>query len=151
VSIVGTLTWFGGLAIAILSFLLGKIFSQSEKVLDQKRKAYEAFLSVCPSPNEAHQEVDLTIEFQRKLGILSIYGSAEVVTHAGKYLESFDVTQEQLVDVIEAGHPAFLKLMTDYNRMVWAMRTDAMSWSIFAPTKNARNFKSSILAEEPKK
>ncbi|WP_417807264.1 hypothetical protein [Thioclava sp.] len=141
-SLVGALIWIGSTLIAIVSFLLGKAFSQSEKVLDQKRKAYEDFLRVCPAPNEAHSEREPDIqEVQRAIGILSVYGSQDVLTNASEYFQLFASAQEILSSVTEAGHPEFMSLMTRYNRMILAMREDAMRWSAFAPNKKNREYK----------
>ena len=151
ISLSGSLIWLGGTIVAAISFLLGKAFSQSEKVLDQKRKAYEDFLRVCPAPNEAHSPVDPDITLmQRAIGILSLYGSADAAKYAGEYFFDFAESQSLLRTVTEPGHPRFMQLMTKYNRMVWAMRVDAMTWSMFAPTKKAREYKPSVFTE-PKK
>jgi hypothetical protein len=124
---------------------LGKVFSQSEKILDRKREAYKDFLNFCPSPNEAHldTEVDIT-EIQRKIGVLTLYASLESTQFAAKYFGDFASAQEVLRDIVDPGHPEFIKVVTSYNRMVWAMRNDAMTWSIFAPKKSAREYKPSI-------
>jgi len=133
------LLWLGGISVSIASFLFGKIFSQSENILEQKRRVYEQFILVCPSPQEAHScDVVVSIELQRQIGILCIYGSPDVAKFAGDYFSEFGTAQEILIDVAEPGHPKFLELMTNYNRLIWAMRTDAMTWSLFAPAKSAK-------------
>jgi len=135
----------GGLLLSVLSFLVGKLFSQSEKILDHKREAYSSFLKLCPVPNEAHF-ADKQIDFamMREIGVLSLYASPEATKLAAEYFDGFANAQEELVDVAEPGHPEYLKVMTKYNRMVWAMRNDVMTWSIFAPKKSAVEYKPSV-------
>lgn len=134
-----------GVVASVISFMFGKIFSQSENILDRKREAYGAFLRFCPAPNEAHSnnEMDAT-QFQREIGILTVYASPEVLKNSSSYFSSFAEAQEQLSGIQTAGHPAFIRVMTEYNRMVWAMRTDAMAWSIFAPNKKGREYRPSL-------
>ncbi|KFE35963.1 hypothetical protein [Thioclava atlantica] len=140
-AIVGAL----GLIASLVSFVGGKIFSQSENILDRKREAYKAFLRFCPAPNEAHDAERVnTTELQREIGILTVYASRDVLKFAAAYFTAFAEAQEKLVGVEIAGHPAFIKLMTDYNRMVWAMRNDAMMWSVFAPSRQGRDYRPSL-------
>jgi hypothetical protein len=141
----GSLLWLGGLLFTAVGFLIGKTFSQSEKILDQKRKCYEDFLRVCPAPNEAHgSEEPAATEMQRAVGLLSIYGSSDAIKFAGAYFAEFAKAQPILQSVSEAGHPKFLEQMSHYNRMIWAMRNDAMLWSAFAPARRAREYKASF-------
>ncbi|MEP3034400.1 MAG: hypothetical protein ABJO67_08655, partial [Pseudoruegeria sp.] len=113
----------GGILLSLATFLLGKIYAQTEIILDRKRDAYREFLSQCPCPNEAHTEVAQDyMGFQRNLGVLTIYGSKESLECAGKYFTEFASAQEVLIHVETAGHPAFIKLMTCYNKMIWEMR-----------------------------
>jgi len=141
----------GSLVLAAVSFLLGKVFSQSERVLDQKREAYERFLAKCPAPNEAHceREPDF-MGLQRDIGVLSIYGSKEALIAAGEYFTVFASAQPVLTHVEEPGHPEFLRVMKSYNKMVWEMRKDALTWSVFAPSKKDQEYSPSHFAE-PKK
>ncbi|SMC80675.1 hypothetical protein [Primorskyibacter flagellatus] len=134
--------WFGALLLSALSFLFGKIFAQSERILDQKRKAYETFLTRCPAPDEAHTNVDLkSPEFQRSAGLLTLYSSPKVTLYAAEYFQKFEEAQPELVEISEPGHPRFIEVMSYYNRMVWEMRSDVMMWSIFAPTKHSKEYK----------
>ena len=126
------ITWLGGAVVSIVAFLVGKAYSQSEKVLDQKRLVYQQFLLQCPSPNETHfADFELSIELQRYIGVVSIYGSPDVAARTGEYFAKFDESSEVLREIDEPGHPAFLDLMRAYNDMVYAMRVDVMSWSFF--------------------
>jgi hypothetical protein len=145
VSVESLLIGFGGLLLSAVTFALGKIFSQSENILDRKREIYASFLKLCPAPNEAHSEEFFDFQaMQREMGVLTIYGSPDALKFAADYFNQFAISQEILAGVEEAGHPEFFKVMTAYNRMVWAMRVDTMTWSVFAPTKNAREYKPSF-------
>jgi hypothetical protein len=143
--------WVGTIFVGALAFLFGRIFAQSERVLDQKRKVYEDFLRLCPAPNEAHCETEFdSIEMQRSIGLVSLYGSAEVATSAANYFKVFANGQELLTGVKEAGHPEFIIVMTAYNRMIWKMRTNVMAWSVFAPAKKQQKFNADIPLERVK-
>ncbi len=137
--------WLGGVLVSIFTFFLGKSYTQTENVIAEKRRVYAEFIKVCPGPNEAHSEVDLiSVELQRFLGILTIYGSPDVIKFAGEYFNQFSIAQPELQGIEHAGHTAFLKLMTCYNRMIWEMRKDALMWSFFAPTGESKVYKPSI-------
>ncbi|ASP20631.1 hypothetical protein ANTHELSMS3_01946 [Antarctobacter heliothermus] len=139
----------GALLLSLVSFLSGKVFSQSEKVLDQKRKAYETFLRECPGPNEAHSSVDImSTEFQRVTGLLTLYASNDALQYSSEYFLKFVEAQEELQGVSITGHPKFVEVMTYYNRMVWAMRRDVMAWSIFAPAKTSRAYSQGVFGKE---
>ncbi len=147
--------WFVGaiwsLLISAFAYMIGRIFSQSERVLDQKRKSYEDFLRLCPGPNEAHSSEPMDIvQMQRALGVLSLYGSSDALEFASVYFTEWPKAQSKLVNVTAPGHPDFLELATHYNRMVWAMRKDAMTWSVFAPTKRNQEYKPTLTRETPK-
>ncbi|MGS4983333.1 MULTISPECIES: hypothetical protein [Pseudosulfitobacter] len=90
ITFTGAVVWFGGTVLAGLGFLLGKAFSQSERILDQKRLAYEEFLRLCPAPNEAQfgEEMDVK-QMQRSIGILTLYGSEEALKFASKLFRGF--------------------------------------------------------------
>lgn len=135
------LPWLASLGLAPIGFVFGKIFAQSEKILDHKRSVYEAFLERCPAPQEAHTETDFSdADFQRTLGLLTLYGSQDVLQFAGEYFDVFSDAQSTLIDVATPGHPKFIEVMSYYNRMVWAMRVDATTWSVFSPVKKARKY-----------
>jgi hypothetical protein len=76
---------------------------------------------------------------QREIGILTLYASADALKFPGEYFRTFAYAQEELVAVEIAGHPTFIKVTTAYNRMVWEMRADAMTWSVFAPNERGGN------------
>jgi hypothetical protein len=80
---------------------------------------------------------------------LTLYGSLKALQFAGQYFSDFSIAQEKLDGVDAVGHPEFLKVMASYNRMVWEIRNDAMTWSIFAPAKGSREVKPSF-GIEPK-
>ncbi len=113
-----------------------------------KRDAYRDFLKTCPVPNDAHfEEVPNVTEVQKSIGLLSLYASADVTKFASEYFADFSEAQEVLINVTEVGHPRFLRLMAKYNKMVWAMRNDAMTWTVFAPGKNSKEYRPSFQVE----
>jgi hypothetical protein len=139
------LVWGVGVLFTIVGFLVGKIFSQTEQVIEQKRRVYEKFLEVCPAPNEAHTDRQFeAVDFQRQMGVLTLYASRDSLQFAAEYFQVFADAQSLLVNVHTPGHPKFIEVMTAYNRMVWSMRTDVMAWSSFAPRKRDREYRPSF-------
>ena len=145
-SIVSILGWLLTAVIGALCFLYGKAHGQSEKILDAKRKSYEDFLKFCPAPNEAHERDEPnSVDVQRSLGILSLYGSTDVLKYASEYFIVFAGAQQKLRDVAAPLHPEWRKVATSYNKMVWAMRVDATARSFFAPSRSAREYRPTLL------
>jgi hypothetical protein len=110
---------------------------------------YEEFLRLCPAPNEAHSRTEFdSVELQRSVGLVSLYGSAEVAQSASNYFDAFAKGQEKLSEIEQAGHPDFVKVMSAYNAMIWSMRADVMAWSVFATSKKHRKFKANVPLEQ---
>jgi hypothetical protein len=139
------LTSVGGLVLAILGFLFGRVFNQSEQILSEKRRIYEEFLRVCPRPNEAYEnwgdisEPDHPMNrFQRLQAPLCLYASTSVTLAVGAYIQAFGEASEILGATREELHPAFTKASKAHNDIVIEMRRDAFSWSAFAHTGPSR-------------
>lgn len=132
--------WATGLLVSILSFLLGRVFSQSERVIEQKKTAYENFLNDCPAPNEAYGDLEEIVgqkSFQRGLGVLSLYASPEALLAAQNYFEKLAAAAEILKPDSEALDPAFREVYKAYNSMLFEMRRDALVWSVFRLPRQA--------------
>ena len=69
---------------SIVSFLLGRIYSQSEIILSEKRRVYEEFLEACPRPNQAYYDFSdeelgrLNEKLEVAMAKMSLYASTEV-------------------------------------------------------------------------
>jgi hypothetical protein len=46
----------GEISIAVVSFIAGRLFVQSEAVLTQKKKVYQDYLDVCLTAHEAYKQ-----------------------------------------------------------------------------------------------
>ena len=126
----------GGLTVAIMGFIAGRVFSESEKILSEKRRIYEEFLRVCPEPTVAYDddaEVQfLTDELLRIKSVLMLYASSEVLLALQAYTEEYGRAASILNSGSPALHPACKKLAQSHNRLIKEMRVDGLAWSVFA-------------------
>jgi len=129
--------WFLGALVGIVGFVLGKVFSQSETTLVQKRRVYEAFLVSCPKPDDAYKNLDADAERERqdRLGSvqagLLLYASTNVTQAVGIYLQTFSEVAELLTPESPALDPAFKKLALAHNDIILEMRRDVHAWTVF--------------------
>jgi len=134
--------WFfgaiGGLLISALSFLMGRMFAQSEAILDEKRRIYEEFLRACPKPNDAYAaaaEGNSDARFERMgevQSVLALYAAPNVALAVKHYFEAFGEADGLLTETSPPRHPAFLKAAKAHNDLILEMRRDALSWSAFS-------------------
>lgn len=129
---------FGGLLLAVFSFLMGKLYSQSEKVLAEKRRVYEELLRSFPVPNDAYEEWSPELElerlsqFRKEFGPFLLYATSSVLLAASIYQEKFEQVDHELHPDSEALHPSFKELAKAHNDLILEMRRDALGWSFFA-------------------
>ncbi|SEQ04056.1 hypothetical protein [Thalassovita taeanensis] len=127
----------GGVCLAGFSFLLGRIFSQSEAVLAEKRRVYEEFLTVCPMPNDAYKawtperEQERTEAFQSVYGKLMLYAAPAVTLAISLYLDLLNAADIELGPESEPLHPAFKEAAKAHNDIILEMRRDALGLSMF--------------------
>jgi hypothetical protein len=128
--------WFGGLILTVVGFIFGRVFNQSEQILSDKRRAYEAFLDACPAPNDAYgnwgAEKGAVRDLEKARGRISLYGSQNVMLAVRRYLEIFSEVNPILAKESVPLHPMFLKLAQAQNDVILEMRRDALAWSAFA-------------------
>ncbi|WP_291730639.1 hypothetical protein [Leisingera sp. F5] len=143
-SIIEVALGFGGLLLAAFSFLFGRMFSQSEAVLADKRRVYEEFLVACPGPNEAckdwtpEREIERADTFQAFYGKLCLYAAPPVMQAVNRYLVLLDEADKLLSPNSEALHPAFQEAAKAHNDIILEMRRDALGWSMFGYSGKTR-------------
>ena len=130
--------WLGGIALTILGFLFGKVFSQSEVILSDKRRIYEEFLRICPQPSDglgddAEELLGGRIaKLNEHKGPLLIYASPDVIIALSEYLKSLS----SLLDTkhTDARTIADIQRLATQaqNSLIIEMRRDVLSWSVFA-------------------
>ncbi|SDX19105.1 hypothetical protein [Litoreibacter albidus] len=127
----------GSLILATISFLLGKIFSESEKILAEKRSAYIDFLNVLPPTNDAYlnnSEEDF-IQMMRPSEEMSprllFYADTNVVFAWKALIEAYGSAQSNLNPSSPALAAEYKALARAQNDLVLEMRRDAFRWSIF--------------------
>ncbi|MBC7137313.1 MAG: hypothetical protein H5U17_00985 [Defluviimonas sp.] len=129
--------WFAGIVgtvfVSAVSFVLGRVFSQSEAVLAEKRRFYEAFLRVCPHANDAYSDnATATWERIREVqAVLAMYAPYQVMLALSLYQQAFAEADAVLTDNSPQLHPAFKKAAKAQNDLILEMRRDALSWSAF--------------------
>lgn len=123
--------------IALLSFLLGRLWHHSEIIMLGRQRAYASFLGKCLLPGELalpgeKPEIESLILSLREAGAeVSLYASDHVNKSIGKYLGkigyligAFGMPPEELsADIAEAN--------SLYDTMIAEMRRDVLSWSLF--------------------
>jgi hypothetical protein len=129
----------GEVSIAVVSFITGKLFVQSEAVLAQKKKIYQEYLDVCLTAHDAYKQsaenpekddqVIVDLEKIRPKGEFFLYASQEIIILAGLHVETLSKAYGEIDETTEALHPAFTTSIQAYNRMLIAMRRDVMGWS----------------------
>ena len=124
---------FGGLVSTVFAFLFGRMFSQSEAVLSEKRRVYEEFLVACPMPNTAYEEFDpdRLNSFKSEYAKLMLYAEPAVVLCISRYMNLLNEADEILGPDSEALHPAFKAAAKAHNDIILEMRRDALGWSMF--------------------
>jgi hypothetical protein len=129
----------GEISIAIVSFIVGRLFVQSEAVLVQKKKIYQEYLEVCLTAHDAYKQIDgaeeptadylIDLERIRPKGEFFLYASQEVIILAGQHVDTLGTAYDEIDKSTEALHPAFTNSIQAYNRMLVSMRQDVLGWS----------------------
>ena len=128
--------WLGGFVLTILGFVFGRVFSQSEAILGDKRRVYEEFLRNCPEPNEAYEDdtIQSVAERMTRLkatkGPLLMYASPNVALALGRYLGIFDRVSQELNSSSPA-LPSYKVLAKAQDDLILEMRRDSFAWSAF--------------------
>ncbi|MEM1301731.1 MAG: hypothetical protein AAGH17_04040 [Pseudomonadota bacterium] len=133
----GLLATLGGLVLAILSFLAGRIFAEFERILAEKRGLYLAYLKDLPPLNDAY--IDRTHDelmhafasATDRLPSLLFYADTSVIMAAKAFMEKHHDAHEVLSPQSPPLHPAYQALSKAQNDLVLEMRRDAFRFSIF--------------------
>jgi len=129
--------WLGGVLLSVFGFWLGKIVSQSERAIEQKKAVFEKFLLSCPTANDAYRltpeqlETELGITVEKQLGLLALYAGPKVLSACANYIFALTAASEALDQNSEPMAAEFQKAAKCYNRMIFEMRRDALGWSVF--------------------
>lgn len=136
--------YLGGLILAALGFLLGRVVRQSEAILSEKRRVYEAFIANCFFPNQAFEDwsPEMAAEQLKTLHEASwpllLFASANVVVALERYIKVFSEAQEILSPDDPPLHPAFQKAARAHNDLILEMRRDILAFSIYAHQGKSR-------------
>lgn len=123
----------GGLVLSVIGFLIGKSLSESEKILSEKRRIYEAALRSLPAPNDAYpvSSTDRPSFQSAELTVLLLYASPMVAQAVGRYVSEFQRVSEVLQANSPPLDPNFKELAKAHNDLILEMRRDAFAWSVF--------------------
>ena len=128
---------FGGVLLSAITYILGRAFNESEKILAEKRRIYEEFLRACPVPNDAYDSLseEEQVERVKKIGrifpIVTLYASPNVALAVSRYLKTFEEASNVLGPFSHALHEAFGKAAKAHNDIILEMNRDAFGWSVF--------------------
>jgi hypothetical protein len=137
-------TWLFALITAVLGFIFGRIFHQSEQILTDKRRVYEEFLRHCPQPNDALAD-NLAVTLQSRSlkleelkGPLMIYASASVMQSLSQYLDALAKLNTEQVGGATISNAQLQYAAKAQNNVIIEMRRDVLAWSVFAHAGKAR-------------
>lgn len=132
-----TLTFIGSLVLAAFSFMIGKFYSESERILAEKRKNYLEFLSVLPPLQDAQKDTSEE-EFAETLrpAILRIpsllfYADKSVILAWGALHQKYFEAHAKLTSRSPPLAPEYKSLAEAQNDLVLEMRRDTFRWSLF--------------------
>jgi hypothetical protein len=123
--------------IGVFGFLLGKIFSESEKILADKRRVYETYLTQIPNPSSAFgiendtQLIDSWRKANFYLPVLLLYASPSVSLAVTRYQRAHAVAAEKLTLASDPLSGHFKDAARAQNDLILEMRRDAFAWSVF--------------------
>nr|GGH97637.1 hypothetical protein GCM10011355_19340 [Aquisalinus luteolus] len=111
---------------------MGRVFNQSELVLGEKRRIYESFLIICPTPNDAYgDDLPLSKEYIDAHTLLRFYGEPNVHLAVNRYMDLFLEAQKVLSMDSDPLDSKFKELARAHNDIILEMRRDALGWSAF--------------------
>ena len=129
---------------SVVSFLCGRAIAESERILVDKRRVYEHFLSNCPVPNDLFSDepsdapTDSNSRMLSAFPVLLLYAAPNVVLAAQLYLDKLVAASNAIAPHSEALHPAFREAAKAHNDLILEMRRDAFAWSAFGHRQPSR-------------
>lgn len=131
------LTFFGSVALAAFSFLLGRFYAESERILSEKRKLYSEFLNVLPALQRVYddtneQEFDelLRPTMERIPGLL-FYADKSVIMAFNAMLQNYHTANVNLSTRSPPLAAEYKALAKAQNDLILEMRRDSFRFSIF--------------------
>lgn len=127
----------GGGLISLLTYILGKIVSEGEKALVEKRRVYEEFLRTCPGPNDVYEDHKRDIfeaRFDNTLKLMPVvlfYSPANVVRAIDLYFKYLANAADTLAGMPMALQEEYKLAAKAHNDVILEMRRDALSWSAY--------------------
>ncbi|MCF7698710.1 hypothetical protein [Loktanella sp. M215] len=150
--------WFGGLVLTIIGFIFGRVFNQSEIILAEKRRTYEALLNNYPKPIEVYliDSDDQAIERREKMssvhGAFLLFAAPKVAQATAIYLNIYEDVDRKLGPDSAVLHPEYKRVSQAHTDLILEMRRDCLAWSAFGYNGKSRiEIPKEVLASEPKK
>lgn len=139
-----TLTFIGSIILAVFGFLLGRFYSESERILSEKRKYYLEFLNALPPLQDTYNDTTddefiaaLRPATERLPGLL-FYAEKPVIMAWGILYQKYLEANTQLTTQSQPLAPEYIALATAQNDLVLEMRRDVFRWSIFHYGRKSR-------------
>lgn len=131
------LTFIGSIIVAALGFMLGRFYSESERILAEKRKYYLEFLSALPPLQDTYNNtteeefIETLRPAMERIPSLLFYADKSVaIAWSALYQKYFEANAK----LSPSSPPLALEykaLATAQNNLVLEMRRDAFRWSVF--------------------
>ena len=136
-----SLTVIGSFLLTALGFIIGKMTSETEKILSEKRSFYLDYLSVIPDFEKVHkfnseEKLDeLTREIKDRFNKLVFYADERVLlAYENFYLSLYEARNISGLDEKDLSKK-YDSLVRSKNDLVHQMRRDAFRWSVFGYRK----------------
>lgn len=123
--------------LALLSFLLGKLWSSSEAVFVKRQVAYEEFLKRCPHTTEVHSghllEVNSKVieSVREAVAAVTLYASPQVERAVTEYMFLLGFILGMAREDVEEFRSRANQADSAYTAMLLAMKSDALGLTIF--------------------
>lgn len=138
------MSWLIALVTATIGFVFGRIFSQSEQILSEKRRVYEEFLRNIPQPSDlaggdsASKMKARSLKLDELKGPLAIYASSGVMAALSDYLFSLAKIATKQANTEAVSNALVEHASQAQNNVIIEMRRDSLAWSVFAYTAMPR-------------
>ncbi|MGY9039169.1 MAG: hypothetical protein ACKVLA_15250 [Rhodobacterales bacterium] len=132
-----SMTFIGSIVLAVLGFLLGRFYSESEVILSEKRSHYVKFLSALPPLQDTYKDApdeEVLASLRPAIELipsLLFYADTSVLIAWRAFHQRYVEAHEQLTPQSPALAPAYKALSDAQNDLILEMRRDAFRWSIF--------------------
>lgn len=136
--ILSALPFIGSLLLAAFSFFIGRVYSETQTIMAEKRKQYLEFLSLLPPLQDTYNDMteqELMTRLEPaiiNLPSLMFYADTSVLAAWEVFHEKYLEAHEQLTPHSPPLAPPYQALSKAQNDLILEMRRDSFRGSIFS-------------------